>query len=66
VTALRLSKLGRPNSLTRFTVGRASKPEMASLVVDVSKNAPALEGETEPIVCRIATVDEPCWLPFAA
>jgi hypothetical protein len=67
VTALRLSKLGRPRSLRRLTVdSNGSKPGIASLVVDVSKNSPALIGVAELLVWLVTVLDDSCWLPFAA
>lgn len=57
----------RPSKLlTRLTVANASKPGIASLVTDVSKNAPALEGRTELFVCEVEVLDDFRWLPFAA
>lgn len=67
VMALRLSRLGRPRSLRRLTVGsNDSKPGIASLVVEVSKNSPALEGIAELLVWLVTVLDDSCWLPFAA
>lgn len=64
--AWRPSRLGRPSSLTRSTVGSASNPGMASLVTDVSKNIPAFEGVAELLVWVVMELDEACWLLFAA
>lgn len=64
--AARASKLGTPRSLRRFTVGiNDSKPGIASLVADGSKNAPALKGMTELFVWLVTVLVASCWLPLA-
>jgi hypothetical protein len=64
--ASRASRLGRLRSLRRLIVGNAaSKPGIASLVADGSKNAPALNGMTELFVWLVTVLDASCWLPLA-